>query len=167
MLARRGDGRVEALEMSGLHDASVFAAQLENAVGIGEAGGERFFDQKIETCGEKRRCSGSVMHGGHADRGSIERACCRQTLLDGREAGYAELCCGFGGDGWVAVDDGGKLDRLTCLFELTIDAKMVAPEGSRSNNGDAKWMRAGHYFFSVRFSIRDSTGASTTWRQRA
>jgi hypothetical protein len=40
---------------------------------------------------------------------------------------------------------------------------MVAPEGSRSNNDDAEWMRAGHYFFSV----RPSTGVSTTSRQRA
>jgi hypothetical protein len=40
---------------------------------------------------------------------------------------------------------------------------VVAPECPRSDNGNAQWRRAGHYFFSVRFS----TEASTTWRQRA
>ena len=107
------------------------------------------------------------MDGRDADRRRVERTDCGETGLDRLEAGNAELCGGFGGDGRVAVDHCGELYLLACLLELAVDAKMIAPECSGSDNGNAEWMRGGHYFFSVRVSVWVSAGASTTWRQRA
>ena len=77
------------------------------------------------------------MHGWDADRGGVERARCGEALFDGGEGGDAEFCCGFGGGGGVAVDDGGELDGLAGLFEFAVDTEMIAPEGARSDNGDA------------------------------
>src|ERR1700733_12217282 len=109
-----------------------------------------------------------MMHGRHTDRRGIERPHRSQTRLDclegwRLESGNAERLRGFGRNSIVAVDYSGKLDRLAGLLQLTIDAKVIAPERSRSNDGDAQWVRGRHYFFSVRVS----SGASTTWRQRA
>ena len=74
------------------------------------------------------------------------------------------------GDSRVVVDYSGELDGLAHVLQLAVDAKMVAPEGPRSYDGNAQWMRGeGHYFFSVFsvFPVIVSAGASTTWRQRA
>src|ERR1700712_2489899 len=97
----------------------------------------------------------------------MERRDRLQAGFNRLEGGDTELCRSFCSDRRVAIDDCGELNRLPGLFEFTIDAKMIAPEGSRSDDGDAEWMRGRHYFFSVRFSVRFSGGASTTWRQRA
>jgi hypothetical protein len=94
-----------------------------------------------------------MMHRRHTDRRGIKRPR-RQTRLDRLKAGYPKLLRGLRSNARVAVDHTNKLDRQPRLLELTIYAKMVAPEGPCSNNGDAKWMRPRHYFF--------STGASTT-----
>ena len=103
------------------------------------------------------------MYGWHADGCGIETPGTGKTGLDGFEAGNAELLRSFRHNSRVGINHCGKLDRLARLFQLAIDAKMVAPEGPRPNDSDAQWVRGGHYFLSVRFS----SGASTTWRQRA
>ncbi len=58
----------------------------------------------------------------------------------------------------VGVDEGDELDeRWVGLFELAIDAEMVAAEGAGADDGYAK--RGHGYFFGV--------GDSTASRQRA
>jgi hypothetical protein len=84
------------------------------------------------------------MDGWDADGGGVEWVRRSEALFDGGEAGDAEFLCGFGGGSGAAVDDGGELDGLAGLFELAIDAEMIAPEGSGSDNGDAEWMRGRH-----------------------
>ena len=163
VLPRRRHSRVEALQMPRLHDAPMLAAHLQNTVSIGEARGQRLLNQQIDARGQQRLRSGSMMHRRHADRSSIERTHRRQARLNSLKARHPELSRGFRSDSRVAVHHSSKLNRLPRLFQLAIDAKMIAPEGSRSNHGNAEWSRGRHYFFSVRFS----TGASTTWRQRA
>jgi hypothetical protein len=90
-----------------------------------------------------------MMHGGDADGCGVERAGAGEAGFDGGEGGDGEVFCGFGGGGWVAVDDSGELDGMTGVFELTKDAEVVASEGSGSDDGDAEWMGGGHYFFST------------------
>jgi hypothetical protein len=65
----------------------------------------------------------------------------RQAGLYRLEGGNTELCRSFCCDFGVEIDDCGKLNRLSGLLELTIDAEMIAPEGSRSDDGDAEWLR--------------------------
>jgi hypothetical protein len=77
------------------------------------------------------------MHCRHADRRRIERLARGEASFDRRKTRNAELCRGLSRNGRVAVDYGDKLDCNARLFELAVDAKMVAPEGSRSNDGDA------------------------------
>jgi hypothetical protein len=71
----------------------------------------------------------------------MERRDRGQTGFNRLEGGNTELCRGFGCDCGVAIDDCGKLNRLSGLLELTIDAEMIAPEGSRSDDDDAEWLR--------------------------
>ena len=82
-----------------------------------------------------------MMHRRHADRRGIERADGCQTSLDRLEGWNVEPLRGFSCNRGVVVDDSRKLDWLACLLEFAIDAKMVAPEGSGSDNSDPKWMR--------------------------
>ena len=77
------------------------------------------------------------MDGGDADGCGIERACGGEAGVDGFEGGNVEVQRGFGGDGGIAVDDGCELDRFAGALELAVDAEVVAPEGSRTDNGDA------------------------------
>jgi hypothetical protein len=139
--------------MPGLHDASMLAGKLQNAVRISQARGQRLLDQKVDTRSQQRLRGRRMMHRRHTDRSSIKRPR-RQTRLDRLEAGYTKPLRGLRSNARVAVDHSNKLDRLPRLLKLTIYAKMVAPEGPCSNNGDAKWIGRRHYFF--------STGASTT-----
>ena len=98
------------------------------------------------------------MDGGDADGGGVKWAC-GEGCFDRRKGGDGEFLCGFGCDGGVGVDDGGELDGLAALFEFAVDAKVVAAEGSGSDDGYAEWVGGGHYFL--------STGLSTAVRQRA
>lgn len=139
------DGGVEALEMSGLDDAIVLAAEFEDAVGIGEALGYWLLDEEVDTCGEEWGSRVGVMGGGDADRGRVELCGCERRF-DGREDGDVEFLCGFGCYGWVNVDQSGELDGLAGLFEFAIDAEVIAAEGSGSDDGYAEWMEGGHLF---------------------
>jgi len=153
MLVGSGDGGVEPLKVTDLHDPPVLVGQFEDAVGIFEACCEGFLDQQVYACSQKWRCSGGVMNRRNADRRGVEWTDCGQTGFDGLEAGDTELCGGFGYGSRGAVDHSDERDRLTFLLELMEDTEMVASEGSRSDDCDAQWVGSRHYFF--------STGAST------
>src|ERR1700677_1493866 len=158
MATRSSHRRVEPLQMSGLHDTSMHTSKLEDGVGIGEAGGQRLFDQQVNTRRQERSSGGSMMHRRHADRRCVQIAHRRQTRLDAVEASNVKLCRGVGRDSRVAIDYCDQPDVLTGLLKLAIDTKVVAPEGPRSDDCNTQWMRCSHYF--------DATGASTAWRQR-
>jgi hypothetical protein len=130
--------------MPGLHDSAMLSAQLQNAIGIGKIRSQRLLDEKIDARGQKRLRSRSMMHRRHTDRSRIEPPNPRQTRLNRREAGNPELLRNLSGNNGVAIDHTNQLDSLTRLFKLTIDPKMVPPEGSRSNNGNPKWLQTRH-----------------------
>jgi hypothetical protein len=126
---------------------------IQNAIRIGETRSQRLFDQQIDTRGQQRLRSRGMMHRRHTDRRGIERPYRSQTSLDRLESRNAKLSRSLSRNRTVTIDHSSKLNCFAGLFQLTIDAKMVAPEGSRSNNSDPEWTRRRHYFF--------STGAST------
>jgi hypothetical protein len=159
VLAGGGDGGVEALEVAGLDDAVVLRCEFEDAIRVGEAGREGFFDEKVYACGEEGLGCGGVVDGGDADGGGMERACGGEGFLDGWECGDVEVLRGLGEGCGVGVDDGGELNGLAGLLEFAVDAEVVSAEGSGSDDGDAEWLGGGHYFFAA--------GASTASRQRA
>jgi hypothetical protein len=85
-----------------------------------------------------------MMYRRHTDRSRIQPANRRQASLDRRKPGNPELCRGISSNRSIAIDHTNQLDSLTRLFKLTIDPKMVPPEGSRSNNGNPKWLQTRH-----------------------
>jgi hypothetical protein len=158
VLAGGGDGGVEALEVSGLDDAVVLCGEGEDAVGVGERGGEGFFDEEVYAGGDEGLGCGGVVDGGDADGRGMELACCGDGIFDGWKCGDVEVFGGLSEGCGGGVDDGGELDGLAGVLEFAIDAKVVSAEGSGSDNGDAEWRGGGLYFFA---------GASTASRQRA
>jgi hypothetical protein len=74
-------GRIESLQVADLHRAAQVAGQADDLVGLGEAGGDGFFDQKIDAGGQQRARTSCVMHRGHAERSRI-RFAGRETLVD-------------------------------------------------------------------------------------
>lgn len=77
------------------------------------------------------------MHRWYTDGRNVKRSRRRETSLDGLEGRDAELLGSFRQDSGVAVHNCGKLDGFARLLQLPIDAKMVSPEGSCSNDSDA------------------------------
>ena len=83
------------------------------------------------------------MHRWYADRCGVELAR-RQTGFDAVEAGNAKVRGGFGGDCRMIVDDRNQLEVATGLLQFAIDSQVVAPEGPRSDDRHAQWLRQRH-----------------------
>ena len=144
MLPRRSHRRIESLQMPRLHNPPMLAAQLQNAIRIGKVRSQRLLDQQIDARDQQRLRSRSMMYRRHTDRSRIEPPNRRQTSLNRRKARSPEPLRSLSSNSGVAIDHTNQLDSLTRLFKLTINTKMVPPEGSRSNNGNAEWLRSRH-----------------------
>ena len=108
MCAGGGNGGVEALQVARLHNHAVLAGKIEDGVGLLEGGGERLFDEAMDT--GREQCGGESlrgMRGGHTDgRGGRHpdgagRAACivwKASMLKSAEA--------FSGGNRVGVDNG-------------------------------------------------------------
>lgn len=134
-----GDSRVEALEMADGYDAAVGLSQIDDVVGLGQGGCEGFFNEDVEA-GEQElfgyRC---VMHGGHADGCGVERQVSSEELWKRREGwdvvGRGERCAALG----VRFDKSGELNEFgVSEFQFSIDAKVIAPEGAGTNDGNTQ-----------------------------
>jgi hypothetical protein len=136
--ASRGNGGVKALEMPWLHDAVVRVGKRENAVGIFETGCKRFFDQQIDARFEERLSGRGMVDSRNGHRGGVERACGGERCFDGGKTAKIEALNGFGEGGRVGIDNCCKLDRVAGLFELAVDAEMIAAKRSSSDNDDAQ-----------------------------
>ena len=157
-----GDGGVEALEVADGHDAMVGESEVEDVVGLGEGCGEGLFDEEVEVGEQELLGDGGVMDGGDADGCGVEGEMRGEEFFDRREGGDV----GGGGEGGTArcvgFDKCGEVNELgVSLFELAIDAEMIAPEGAGADDGYAK--RRHGYFFAVVPGTEDSTAS----RQRA
>jgi hypothetical protein len=144
VLARSSHRRIEALQMPRLHDAPVLATQLQDPISICKARSQRLLDQQVDTRDQQQLRSRGMMHRRHTDRRRIKSSNRRQTSLNRRKPRNPELLRSLSRNRGVAIDNASKFDRLTRLLEFTIDTKMVAPEGSRSNKGNAEWLQSRH-----------------------
>jgi hypothetical protein len=100
-----------------------------------------------------------VVDGGDAEGGGVDGEAGGGEGFDGGEGGDGEVGLGGGAGAGVGIDDGGEFDGEAGVFELAIDAEVVAAEDACADDGDAEWdvvsrssaYRVRHYF----------TGAST------
>ena len=152
----RCDGGVEALKMADGDDALVGASEIEDVIGLSEGCGEGFFDEEIEAGEEELLGDRGVMDGGDADGCGAEREVGGEEFGEGGEGrdvvgsgeGGAARCVGF--------DESGELNELGMSeFELAVDAKMIAPEGAGTDDGDAQ--RRHGYFCAATLGSGDST----------
>lgn len=155
-----GDGWVEAFEVADLHDAMKRRGESEDAIGFVEGRGEGFFDEDIDAGAKELFGDGGVMNGRNADGGGVDGEGCSEEIVDGGEAGDVVEAGRARAELRVRLDERGELDVLGVRgFELAVDAKVIAAEGSGANDCEAK--RSHGYFFAA------ETGASTASRQRA
>ncbi len=155
-----GDGGVEAFQMADGEDAVVGLSEGDEVVGFGEGGGEGLLDEDIEVCKELFG-DGGVVEGGDADGSCVEGEVGGEDVGDGGEGGDVV----GGGEGGAplgeGIDESGELDEMRVSeLEFAIDAKVIAPEGTGADDGDAK--RRHGYFWAA----APGSGDSTATRQR-
>ncbi len=71
--------------MAGLQNAQAFLCAGDEIVSFRKAGGERLFNQEIESGVEQSRGDLVMMYGGHGDGCGVELQIGGQQLLNGRE----------------------------------------------------------------------------------
>jgi hypothetical protein len=111
----------------------------DEVVGFGEGGGEGLFDEEVEVGEQELLGDGGVMEGGDADGCGVEVELRGEEVVDGREGGDV-AGGGYGGAARrVGFDEGGEVDELgVSLFELAVDAEMIAAEGAGPDDGYAE-----------------------------
>jgi len=63
---------IEALQVARLQNAATFVGSLNQIVGFGQRGCQRFLYQQIESRIEQHGGDSMVMHGGNGDCGCVE-----------------------------------------------------------------------------------------------
>jgi len=121
----RGDGWVEALQVSRLQDAAVFLSQPGETFGTLRRFGDRLFDQNIDAGFEQARRDGFVGDGRSRDDSGIDLP---KYVIDALMGAFD-----------VRVDDGNELD----VGHLTDDTDMMTTEGAGAYNGNAKSVHSG------------------------
>jgi hypothetical protein len=139
MFSSSRDRWVEPFQMTSLNDAAMFAAQLENPVGIGEIRSQRLLDQQIDPRRQQRLGSRGVMHRRHTHRRSIDPADRSQTGFNRLEARDLELLSGGGQRSRITIHNADKLNILARLLQFAIDPQMVAPKGARTDDDNPQW----------------------------
>jgi hypothetical protein len=134
----RGDGWVEAFEMANGDDAVVGVSRVEDAIGLGECGGEGLLDEDVEAGKQKLLCDGGVVDGRDADGCGVEWQICGKQFCERREGGNVVGSGEAGAASGVGFDKSGELNEFrVSVFELAVDAEMIAPEGASPNDGYA------------------------------
>ena len=85
-----------------------------------------------------------VKRGGDADGGGIEVELMSAQGGDAFGDRRIDRCLPFfaqrGGERGIGIDDGGEFEGDAGLAHFAIDAEMIAPEGSGTDDGDVEWM---------------------------
>ncbi len=132
----RGDGGVEAFEVSYLDEAAMLVGDANEFIGLSEIGGDRFFDEQVQACGEQGGGELEVGGGGDADGGGVERGGC-EALFDGGE----DRDTGLGGEGGPVViwfDDSRENDGEAGGLEVAVDADVISSKGAGAADSDTK-----------------------------
>ena len=86
---RGGDGRVEALEVSGGEDTAAAGGEDDEGVGFGKGGGEGFFDKDVKVCLEELCGDLRVRDRGDGDGGGVQPQAGGEEFIDGGKGGDA------------------------------------------------------------------------------
>ncbi len=132
------NGRIEALEMSDLHDAFVPRRDLDQFVGFRQGSRERLFNQDVDAGFHESAGNGEMMHRRRGDGCGSDFAVRGEHLLDRAEGPAAELACNRICSIELGIDHPHQPHRLTLLFEFFVNAGVVAPKNTHANyrNGD-------------------------------
>jgi hypothetical protein len=111
---------------------------MEDVIGLGEGRGEGLLDEEVEAGEQELLGDGGVVDGGDADGCGVQRKACGEEFVERRE-GWDVVGRGEGGASRVVgFDESGELNEVGMSeFELAVDAKMIAPEGTSTDDGDA------------------------------
>src|SRR5438094_4434374 len=114
--------------MADLGDAAEALGQADQFVGFVQRSGHRLFNENVYSRFHQCARNLKMLESGNRDRGSLNFAVRSSELLDGSEATTAELA----GDGIsaskVSIHHADQAHRLTLLRKLLVNAGMIAPE---------------------------------------
>jgi hypothetical protein len=126
-------------------------------VGFCQRRGKGLFDEDVQTVVEQLGSDSGVVGGRDANAGCVRTKFLAQVFHRGEGGDVVEVGEVVAASG-VGFDEGGEVDEVGVgEFELAVDAEVVAPEGTSTDDGYA-YGGHGRYFFA---------GDSTASRQRA
>ena len=136
------DGGVEALQMARLQNLFLLFGESDQVVGFGQCCRKRLFDEQVDMSIEQCRGDAVVVHCGHGNGGRIDLNIGLKQIIERRKDGDAILRVRFRGACGVGLKRGDKLDACSGQFELAVDAKVIAAEGSTAGNRNAQFSLA-------------------------
>ena len=128
-LGERAERLVVALDVSRLEHQLLAFGELDQLVGLGERGGDRLFDQEVQTLLQALSRHRVVAIGRHRDDRRIDLA---ERLAIVGERSAVELLCERRGARAVSIDHRDKL----CATQRSELLRVVAPHVAGTDHGD-------------------------------
>jgi len=119
-----------------LQNAQAFLCAGDEIVSFRKAGGERLFNQEIESGVEQSRGDLVMMYGGHGDGCGVELQIGGQQLLQWKRRQGSSILTRRRRLGRGRINRGDEGDTEAGGFKFAIDAQMIATKGAGTGNGD-------------------------------
>ena len=110
--------------------------QANQFIGVGQRGGQRFFNQHINAGFHQGAGGFEVADRGNSDRSGLHFAVRGGELLDGTESAATEFAGNGIGPRHVWIHHSHQPHGFALLRQLVIDAGVVVSEGAHADHGD-------------------------------
>src|SRR6266571_2964911 len=114
--------------MANLGDSAQPLGQADQFVGLVQRGGQRFFNENIDSRFHQCASNFKMLESGNRDRGSLNFAVRGSELLDGSETATTELAGNCISASKIGIHHADQAHSLTLLRKLLVNAGMIAPE---------------------------------------
>jgi hypothetical protein len=127
--------RIESFQMTDLTNAAQFLCNANQFIGVGQRGGEGFFNQDVNAGFHQGAGGFEMADRGHSDRCSLDFAVRSGELLDGTESAATEFASNGISPRRVCIDDPYQPHGFALLRQSVIDAGVVVAEGAHADHG--------------------------------
>jgi hypothetical protein len=120
--------------VANLRNPLMLLRQIDDFPGLSTCGRQRFFDQHIHSGLHQRAGDRQVLQRGNRDRGRLHLAVSGEELLKRSKRAASELAPHRVRAGHILVDNPEQAERFALLLQLFVDARVVAPERTHTND---------------------------------